>query len=88
LLLGTGQSYRDRIKRHSHCNPTTKVRLLDILQRAGFSIKYIESDNIVNYKSYIMNRFKKQPIAHRCLYGVAYASSYKNSTTAKNHQGE
>jgi 2-polyprenyl-3-methyl-5-hydroxy-6-metoxy-1,4-benzoquinol methylase len=79
LLLATGKSYRDSIKRHSHCNPTTKARLVDILQRAGFSIRFIESDNIFLQKPYVAHRFLKQPIAHRSLYGVACAA--QNAST-------
>jgi 2-polyprenyl-3-methyl-5-hydroxy-6-metoxy-1,4-benzoquinol methylase len=78
LILATGRSYRDSIKKHSHCNPTTMSRLADILQRAGFSIKFIESGNILQFKPYVLRRFKKHSIAHRSLYGVAYAASQDN----------
>ncbi|MBM3349484.1 MAG: class I SAM-dependent methyltransferase [Betaproteobacteria bacterium] len=82
LLLVTGQSYRDSIKKHSHCNPTTKARLIDILERAGYLIKFIESGNVVNFKPHILQRFNRQPIAHRSLYGVAYAADQGRSEIA------
>jgi 2-polyprenyl-3-methyl-5-hydroxy-6-metoxy-1,4-benzoquinol methylase len=72
LLLGTGNSYKDRIKTLSHCNPTTKRRLSDILQRAGYTIGALETRNIYPFKPHVLKRFGHQPIAHRVLFGVAY----------------
>lgn len=70
LLLMTGRSYRDRISRAAHCNPTTKKRLEEILKRAGFSIEMMETDNLYTFKPHIIRRFDKQPIAHRTMFGV------------------
>jgi 2-polyprenyl-3-methyl-5-hydroxy-6-metoxy-1,4-benzoquinol methylase len=72
LLLVTGNSYEERIKKRSHCNPTTSTRLLDILSRAGYEIPFIETDNIYSFSPNLLRRFGKQPIAHRNLYGIAY----------------
>lgn len=71
LILSTGRSYRDRISKLSHCNPTTKARLEAILQRAGFTATTIETADIYPFKPHVSRRFRKQPAAHRTLYGVA-----------------
>jgi len=71
LLLTTGQSYKDRVKRDPHCNTTTQARLTDILARAGFSIDFIETSTIYPFMPNIVKAFARQPMAHRCLYGVA-----------------
>ena len=72
LLLGVGKSYKDRIRKNSHCNPTTKDRLEKVLKRAGFSIDIIETTNLYPFKTHVKQRFIKQPIADRNLYGVAF----------------
>ncbi len=75
LLLATGQSYRERIKKHSHCNPTTRARLEDILRRAGYHVAFIETANIYPFKPHVTRRFAGRSAAHRHLYGVAYPAS-------------
>jgi 2-polyprenyl-3-methyl-5-hydroxy-6-metoxy-1,4-benzoquinol methylase len=72
LLLTTGQSYKERIKKLSHCNPTTKPRLTEVLQRAGYSVGFIATRNIYPFKPHVLRRFGAQPVAHRNLFGVAY----------------
>lgn len=72
LLLCTGQSYKERIRKHSHCNPTTRARLQDILGRAGYEVACIETTNIYADKAHIRARFARQPVADRQVYGVAY----------------
>jgi 2-polyprenyl-3-methyl-5-hydroxy-6-metoxy-1,4-benzoquinol methylase len=72
LLLVTGSSYKERIKKLSHCNPTTKARLAGILERAGYSIAFLHTRNIYPFKPHVVRRFDNQPIAHRNLFGVAY----------------
>jgi 2-polyprenyl-3-methyl-5-hydroxy-6-metoxy-1,4-benzoquinol methylase len=75
LLLSTGKTYKERIKSHSHCNPTTRSRLEDVLKRAGYSIACIETANLYPFKPHVARRFAGQPIADRHLYGVAYPPS-------------
>jgi 2-polyprenyl-3-methyl-5-hydroxy-6-metoxy-1,4-benzoquinol methylase len=72
LLLVTGQSYKERIKKLSHCNPTTPQRLGDILRRAGFEIACMDTTNLYADKAHVKRRFARQPIAHRQVYGAAY----------------
>ena len=74
LLIMTGESYRERIKKAAHCNPTTKKRLIDILQRAGYEIGFIETGSIYPFKPEIVKRFRMQPVADRHLFGVVYPS--------------
>ncbi len=81
LLIGTGRSYKERIAGLPHCNPTTMARLRGILERAGFSIEFIETENIYPFKRYVADRFLKQPIAHRNLYGVARPAAIQSSGT-------
>ena len=73
LLLATGQSYKERIKKLAHCNPTTAARLHDILTRAGYDVAMMETTNLYPFKMHIQKRFARQPIARRQVYGVAYA---------------
>lgn len=72
LLMATGKTYKERIEKLSHCNPTTQDRLSAILQRAGYEVAFIETDNIYPFHQKIKNRFKGQSMAHRNLYGVAF----------------
>jgi SAM-dependent methyltransferase len=72
LLLVTGTTYKERIKNLSHCNPTTRARLEDVLQRAGFEIAHIETTNIYSDKPHISRRFAGQTVADRQVYGAAY----------------
>jgi SAM-dependent methyltransferase len=72
LLFSTGLSYKERIKKLSHCNPTTLLRLQDILLRSGYEIAFIETNNIYPFNPKIRQRFFSQPVAHRQCYGVAY----------------
>jgi len=72
LLAATGKTYRERIKSHSHCNPTTRQRLEDVLKRAGYRIAYIETGNLYPFKPHVTRRFTRHAAAHRHLYGVAY----------------
>ena len=72
LLLTSGVTYKEKIKRHSHCNPTTPDRLMDILQRAGYDVDIMKTDNIYPFKKKISSRFSGQRIAHRNMYGIAH----------------
>ena len=75
LLLTTGKSYKERIKAHSHCNPTTRARLEDVLQRAGYRIAHIQTGNLYPFKPHVTRRFAGHAVADRHLYGVAYPAS-------------
>jgi 2-polyprenyl-3-methyl-5-hydroxy-6-metoxy-1,4-benzoquinol methylase len=72
LLMSTGKTYRERNEKIAHCNPTTKERLNIILQRAGYEVTFIETDNIFPFHIKIKKQFLGLPISHRNLYGVAY----------------
>ena len=72
LCSFTGKTYNERIEKLSHCNPTTKDRLSSVLNRAGYEIAFIETDNIYPFHPRIQKQFSNQPSAHRNLYGVAY----------------
>lgn len=71
LLLLKGQTYRDRIKKEAHCNPTTPQRLTDIFKRSGYKIELMETGNIYPFQPKVVNYFKKHEIAHRQLWGIA-----------------
>ena len=75
LLLSTGQSYKERIKKVPHCNPTTRARLNDVLLRAGYEVGYIDTGNLYDFDAGRRKLFAKQPVAHRMVYGVAYPAS-------------
>jgi SAM-dependent methyltransferase len=71
LLLKKGVTYKESIKKYGHCNPTTIERLTEILHRAGYEIKFIESSNLYDFKYSIQQQFSHQSISHRSIYGVA-----------------
>ena len=50
LFLFTGKTYKDRIKKEAHCNPTNPERLTDILHRAGYEVDLIETGNIYPFR--------------------------------------
>jgi 2-polyprenyl-3-methyl-5-hydroxy-6-metoxy-1,4-benzoquinol methylase len=71
LVILTHQTWRDRIKRSSHCNPLTVERLTDILTRAGYAIEELETGFLTpQYAPSLRRRVEAQPITHRSLYGV------------------
>lgn len=74
LVAGTGRTYKERIAGLPHCNPTTKNRLSDILQRAGYEVIFIETGNLYPFQPKLKKRFRGQYVADRCLYGVACPS--------------
>jgi len=72
LILFKGKPYKELIKNKSHCNPTTKKRLSDILKRAGFENKLMEEAQLYKFAPTVQRLFKKHSISYRNLYGVAY----------------
>ena len=75
LLIKEGLTYKERIKKSAHCNPTTPTRLGDLLRRAGYESLFLESSNLYEFKESIQKQFQHQPITHRNLYGVAVPST-------------
>lgn len=70
-LFKKGSTYKEAIKITGHCNPTTRERLEDILERSGYDIVYMQSSQLYPFKKSVQKLFSKQPITHRNLYGVA-----------------
>jgi len=86
LLLMKSKTYKERIKKNSHCNPTTIERLKEILQRAGYEIIFIETSNIFKFENKpsrqkLQKLFSYHPISHRNIYGVAVPETLKNDTS-------
>lgn len=75
LLLATGKTYKERIKHESHCNPTTVERLTDILTRTGYEILSLESSDLFASSQGRRERFAKQTLASRNIYGAAIPRS-------------
>jgi 2-polyprenyl-3-methyl-5-hydroxy-6-metoxy-1,4-benzoquinol methylase len=71
LLLFKGVTYKEHIKKASHCNPTTKQRLTDVIARNGFENEYIEVSQLYDFKKRIQKIFRKQPVSYRNIYGIA-----------------
>jgi 2-polyprenyl-3-methyl-5-hydroxy-6-metoxy-1,4-benzoquinol methylase len=71
MLLLRGQDYRDSIKTWSHCNPTTRSRLADVIARAGYDLLCLESAQFYDFKASASRRFRRQPSANRNIFGVA-----------------
>lgn len=67
----TGLTHKERIKKSGHCNPLTRDRLKDILERSGYECLVIETANVGDYMKKVERQFERQPITHRNLYGVA-----------------
>ena len=70
-LVKKGLTHKEAIKFAGHCNPTTKERLKDILERSGYDIVYMESSQLYPFQEPVQKQFSNQPISHRNLYGVA-----------------
>jgi 2-polyprenyl-3-methyl-5-hydroxy-6-metoxy-1,4-benzoquinol methylase len=68
-----GQTHKEVIKMHEHCNPLTRERLEDILARAGYKIVHMDSGFLCDVQLDPRDRehFRRQPATHRSLYGVA-----------------
>ena len=73
LLLTRGMEYKDTIKSWSHCNPTTKERLVDVLRRCGYDIVSIETAQLYDYYPSVQRRFAKHASTYRNLFGVVVA---------------
>lgn len=71
LAMVTDKTYQERIKCKAHCNPTTRERLTDILNRTGYEVLVMESSNLYECESRAVRWFRRQPITFRNLYGVA-----------------
>ena len=71
VIIRRGCSYKTRRKDSRHCNPTTKARLEDILDRAGYKVVFMETATLYPYFKSAQKIFSGQSIAHRNLYGVA-----------------
>ncbi len=70
LILFKGKTYKESIKKKSHCNPLSVERLNDIFVRAGYEIELLESKQLYPYKKTRMKIFKKQTITYRNIYGI------------------
>jgi len=71
LVLATGQTYRDRIRREGHCNPTTRERLRDLLERAGYRILALETAQLYPRLQHELRGFRGKPVADQNLFGAA-----------------
>jgi len=76
FLIKRGIDHKTMIKRHPHCNPYTPERLADILQRARFTILYLESAQLYplelfSSRPHNLRGFSHQPITQRNVFGVA-----------------
>jgi len=76
LLLAKGHTYHDSLKSAVHCNPLTKERLTDLLERAGYEVLCIETAQLYPFKDAVQKQFLKHPISYRNLYGVAVPKAY------------
>ncbi|MBN1253038.1 MAG: class I SAM-dependent methyltransferase [Bacteroidales bacterium] len=72
LILFKGKTQKERIKNFAHCNPLTKSRLKNILERAGFENKIIEVSQLYDFNKKTQKIFKKHEVSFRNLYGIAY----------------
>lgn len=70
-IITKGMTYRQSIKAESHCNPMTKERLTDILERNGYEILTIQTSQVYPYEAGMKKRFSNQPMADRNIFGVA-----------------
>lgn len=71
LVLFTNRTWRERIKRTSHCNPLTRERLEDIFLRGGWEVVELKTGFLTNqFKESLQSFFERRSITHRSLYGV------------------
>lgn len=71
LILFKNKTYKNTIKTEAHCNPLSKKRLAEILNRAGFENKFIEVSQLYDFGKNVQKIFRKHHITYRNLYGVA-----------------
>lgn len=72
LMMITGRTWRERIKKTSHCNPLTVERLQDIFHRSGYAIDELETGFLtVQFKPSQRRHLERQP-THRSLFGVCH----------------
>ena len=70
LLLTKGYTYHESLRLAVHCNPLTRDRLANLLERAGYDILYMQASQLYPFKDAIQKRFLKHPLSYRNLYGV------------------
>jgi|SRR3989339_1576206 len=70
LVLLIGKTFKDIIKTESHCNPLSKERIIDIFQRTGYEVIFIETTNLYKFNLFVQKMFAKKTVSHRNLYGV------------------
>ncbi len=70
-LLFKGGTQRELIRSEAHCNPTTRERLTEIFERAGWELVFIETSHLYEYDKSVQKTFSRQPIVHRDIQGVA-----------------
>ncbi|MBT4484378.1 MAG: class I SAM-dependent methyltransferase [Candidatus Latescibacteria bacterium] len=70
VLLIRGKDYWERRVDSRHCNPTTKARLTELLDRAGYRIMYLETAQIYDQNKSLKKLFPKQDSSHFNLIGV------------------
>ena len=71
VIIRRGCSYKTRRKDSRHCNLTTKAKLADILDRAGYRVIFMETSNLYPYFKSTQKFISRHSISHRNLYGVA-----------------
>ncbi len=72
LILFKGKNDKELIKTKAHCNPTTKTRLSEVLERAGFQNRFIEVSQLYDFWKIRQKIFKRYVVSYRNLYGVAH----------------
>ncbi len=70
VLLIRGKDYWERRVDSRHCNPTTKARLKELLDRAGYQILHLKTAQIYDLNKSLKKLFPKQDSSHFNLIGV------------------
>lgn len=69
--LRYGRVRRELTEDSSHCNPLTRRRLEQLLQRAGFEILSLEARTLYEWSPGVQRRFRSLELAQRNLFGAA-----------------
>jgi hypothetical protein len=86
LALFTGRTYAERIVRAKHCNPLTADRLRLILERTGFQVDVlVTEDTSKGWRRghWYRGLFSRHPILHRSLYGTAVTSTAQDEAVSR-----
>ncbi len=65
-----GRTHKESIVKDGHCNPLSKDRLINIINRSGFNISKIQTGNIYPFYRRRQKILEKHESSHRHMWGI------------------